>query len=177
MELNEAVTSRRTIRAYKDVKVSEEKIKELVAFAQNAPSWKNSQTARYYAALSEEKHALVREALPAFNQTRSQNATLVAVAFQKGVSGFDTEKNVPANECGDEWGAYDLGLANMLFMLKARELNLDTLIMGIRDGKKIKEALSIPENQEVMAVIAVGERDQEPAMPPRKPLDEILTVL
>ena len=177
MELNEAVKSRRTIRAYRQTKVSEEKIRQLAEFAQNAPSWKNSQTARFYAALSEEKRAAVKDALPAFNQTRSENAALVVVTFEKGISGFDTEKKCAVNECAEEWGAYDLGLSNMLFLLKARELNLDTLIMGIRDSQKIRKALNIPLSQEIMAVIAVGERDQEPQMPPRKPVEEILTVL
>ncbi|MBO4403968.1 MAG: nitroreductase family protein [Treponema sp.] len=176
MELKEAVLSRRTIRAYEKTEIKESDVKEIIAFAQNAPSWKNSQTGRYYAALSEEKITAVKNALPAFNQERSLNAVYIVVSFKKRISGFDTQNDTAANECGDEWGAYDLGLQNMLLMLKARELGLDTLIMGLRDSQAIKKAVSIPEDEEVMAVIALGKRAQNPDMPPRKNLDEILSI-
>lgn len=79
----------------------------------------------------------------------------------------------PVNELGDKWGAYDLGLQNELLLLKARELGLDTLIMGIRDGEKLRKALDIPETQDVVSVIALGYRDINPDMPARKDIDYI----
>ena len=59
-------------------------------------------------------------------------------------------------------------------MLKAREMGFDTLIMGMRDSEKIAAELEIPENEAIMAVIALGYRAQEPVRPERKPLDDIL---
>lgn len=59
-------------------------------------------------------------------------------------------------------------------ILRARELGLDTLIMGIRDEKAIREALSIPENELLGAVIAVGYRAINPDKPKRKTVDDIL---
>jgi len=53
MELMKAVSERRSIRAFVAGEViTKEQVEELVACAQLAPSWKNSQTARYYAAVS-----------------------------------------------------------------------------------------------------------------------------
>ena len=92
-------------------------------------------------------------------------------AYEKGVSGFNAGE--PVNELGNEWGAYDLGLQNMLLCLRARELGLDTLIMGIRDGDAIRAAAHIPETEAVFAVIALGYRDQEPTARPRKAAEEI----
>ena len=89
----------------------------------------------------------------------------------KGRSGFDNLGNA-VNELGDEWGAYDLGLHNENLVLKARELGLDTLIMGIRDGEKLRELLHIPEDQQIAAVIALGYGAAEPQMPKRKELSE-----
>ena len=60
------------------------------------------------------------------------------------------------------------------FILRARELGLDTLIMGIRNEKAIREALSIPENELLGAVIAVGYRAINPDKPKRKTVDDIL---
>ena len=89
-------------------------------------------------------------------------------------AGFNRD-GVAENELGDEWGAYDLGLQNANLILKARELGLDTLIMGIRDGEALRKELNIPESQEVVSVISVGYRDIEPAMPKRKEMEQIAT--
>ena len=46
--------------------------------------------------------------------------------------------------------------------------------MGIRDAAAIREKLGIPENEEIMSVIAVGKRKTEPSLRPRKELDEVV---
>ena len=79
---------------------------------------------------------------------------LIVTTFVKGLVGFDNDGN-PVNEAGDGWGYYDLGLQNENLLLKATELGLDTLVMGIRDGKAIREMLNIPETENVVAVIAI----------------------
>ena len=49
MEFNQTVMARRSLRAYEEGKTVEKaQIEELIRFAQMAPSWKNSQTGRYY---------------------------------------------------------------------------------------------------------------------------------
>lgn len=178
MEFNELLNSRRSIRAYKaDTTVSKEVVLDIIATAQKAPSWKNSQTGRYYVVMSPDKLAKVKAScLPEFNQKNSANApVLIVTAFEKSISGFDTEKN-PVNEIGEEWGAYDLGLQNQLLLLKAREYGLDTLIMGIRNAESLRDELSIPDTQEVVSVIALGYRDIEPTMPKRKETEEIVKI-
>ncbi len=174
MELNRIMEERRSIRSFAEGKtVSRENVEEILRAAAQAPTWKNSQTARSYVILSPEKMQQVREAcLPESNQRNSRNAAaLIVTTFVKGQSGFDNQGN-PANELGDQWGAYDLGLHNAYLILKARDLGLDTLIMGIRDGGKLRELLDIPQDQQVAAVIALGYRTVDPQMPKRKALEE-----
>lgn len=174
MELKESAETRRSIRAYKSRPVEREKVEEIICFLQNAPSWKNSQTGRYYIIMSPDKVSQVKEkCLPDFNRNNCKDApVLIVTAFEKAHSGFDKDKN-PVNEIGDKWGAYDLGLQNQLLMLKARELGLDTLIMGIRDGEALRSELDIPDSQEVVAVISLGYRDINPDKPKRKDISEI----
>lgn len=172
MDFQELIQKRRSIRSYSaEKKVTKEQLEEIIKAAQLAPTWKNSQTGRYYAAVSEEAIADVRKALPEFNQNSSKGAALIVTTFVKGVSGFGDGK--PANEIGDEWGAYDLGLQNAYLVLKASDLGLDTLIMGIRDADALRKTLSIPETEEVVAVIAVGYRGKDPVFGGRKELEEI----
>lgn len=173
MEFTQLVEARRSIRQFEVAAVSKEDVLAMVACAQNAPSWKNSQTGRFYAVTGEEMIAKVRdEALPEFNANSCQNAALVVTTFEKTRAGFNRE-GVADNELGDEWGAYDLGLSNMLFCLKAKELGYDTLIMGIRDGEKLRELLEIPASQEVVAVIAVGKGAITAEKPKRKATEDI----
>jgi nitroreductase len=56
----------------------------------------------------------------------------------------------------------------------ARELGYDTLIMGLRDEEALIKLFDIPNDEAVMAVIAVGKRTNTPEKPPRKEIDEIL---
>ena len=176
MDFQELLMARRSIRAYKEgVSVSEDEIKQMIAAAQQAPSWKNSQTARYYAVTSEEMLTKVKaEALPEFNAASANHAAaLIVTTFEKTRAGFNRE-GVADNELGDEWGAYDLGLQNMILVLKAKELGYDSLIMGIRDGEALRKLLGVPDSQEVVAVISVGKRVEDVEAPKRKPTEDIV---
>ena len=175
MELTKAIEDRRSIRAYKaGTTIEKDVIEELIKAAQLAPSWKNSQTARYYVVLSEEKLASVKEkCLPEFNRNNCADApALIVTTFIKNRAGFERDGS-PSTELGNEWGAYDLGLQNQNLLLKAVELGLDTLVMGIRDGKALREELSIPDDQEVVSVISVGYRNTDAEMPKRKEVEQI----
>lgn len=175
MEFNEVLKTRRSIRKYDTAKkVTKEQIEEIISSAILAPSWKNSQTARYYAAIDDEAVAKVAACLPEMNKSKSEGAALVVTTFVKNIAGFDREGN-PDNECGNGWGYYDLGLHNENMVLKAAEMGLGTLIMGIRDGEKIQEILNIPDTEQVVAVIAVGYPDVNPEMPKRKYPSDIIT--
>ena len=171
--LNEVFASRRSIRAYEPGRtISEEQVRELFAAAQNAPSWANMQPSKYYVAMSQEKHDAVLEMIGG-NKDRVVNAPVLIVStFEKGKSGFF--RGQPANDAGDFWGAYDNGLSNAYVVLKAREMGFDTLIMGMRESDKLRALFEIPEEEAVMAVIALGYRAQDPSTPQHRPLDEVV---
>ena len=176
MEFNQTVMARRSLRAYEEGKTVEKaQIEELIRFAQMAPSWKNSQTGRYYVVMSPEMLEKVRkDSLQQYNQKNSPNApALIITAFEKTRSGF-TREGVAENEVGEGWGCYDLGLQNENLVLKAKDMGLDTLIMGIRNSEKLREYLEIPASQEVVSVIAVGYGAIKPEMPVRKNVEDIV---
>jgi nitroreductase len=170
---DEVLTTRRSIRNYDATKkISETEVRELLKAAQEAPSWANQQPTKYYVAISPEKLAAVQEMVGG-NKDRIKNAPVLIVStFERGKSGFFG--NTPTNEVGDGWGAYDNGLSNCYLVLKARAMGFDTLIMGMREADKLRELFAIPENESVMAVIALGYRAGEPRKPNHRPLDEIV---
>lgn len=49
-----------------------------------------------------------------------------------------------------------ISFGNCYLILKARAMGFDTLIMGMRDADALRSLFSIPEDEAVMAVIAIG---------------------
>lgn len=170
---DEILKTRRSVRSYDPTKkISEAEVRELIRAAQNAPSWANQQPTRYYVAISPEKVKAVQELVGA-NKERIENAPVLIVStFVRGRSGFF--RGQQTNEVGDAWGAHDNGLINSYLILKARAMGFDTLIMGMRDADKLRALFQIPENETVMAVIALGYRAEEPQEPRHRDLDEIV---
>ena len=177
MKFSELVEARRSVRKYAKATISKDEMAKIVEEALNAPSWKNTETTRYYAAIGDEAKAKIwSDALPGFNAASSANAAaLVTVSFVPGESGYMGAD--PANELGEMWGAYDCGLASSYFVLAAKNHGWDTLIMGIRDTAKVKSILGIPEKEILMSVIAVGKGAQPYFKNPRKPVAEVLKVV
>ncbi|MBQ6243429.1 MAG: nitroreductase family protein [Bacteroidales bacterium] len=171
--LDELFATRRSIRSYDASKtISAEEVRTLLTAAQQAPSWANTQTSRYYVAVSPEKVAAAKECIGERNAQNVAGAPVIIVStFVKGQSGFGRGQAV--NEVGEGWGAYDNGLSNAYLILKAREMGFDTLIMGFRESDRLRALFAIPEGEEVMAVIALGYRAGEPNQPRHKSLDEI----
>ena len=171
MEFNELIKERRSVRAYCAAPTHAE-IVQILADAQMAPSWKNSQTTRWYVVESPEKHEELRQALHAVNQKKVTDAAMIVSTYVRNIAGFTNEE--PDNEVGNGWGAYDLGLHDAYLLLAAKNAGYDTVIMGLRDGQKIREILAIPEKEEILSVIAIGKRAEVPAFRPRKELEEIV---
>ena len=175
MELQEALETRRSVRQYCGGEISDESLKEMIRAAEYAPSWKNSQVTRYYVVRNEENLKKVKDTLPEFNRKNCEKAPVLIVStIILNRSGFERDGN-PSNELGNGWGCYDCGMSSMNLLLKARELGISTLVMGIRDEAAIRRIHPIPDAEAVIAVIAAGFSDAEPEMPKRKPVEEIAT--
>ncbi len=173
MELTKCMEERRSIRRYKKQPVDRDLIEQLIEAAILAPSWKNSQVSRYYAVDGDQKDQFMA-CLPEFNQNNSKDAsTIIVSTVVNGRSGFERDGSYTTH-LKDGFQYFDNGLQVQNLCLKAYELGLGSLIMGIYDEQKIREFLSIPEDEVVVAVIAVGYPDIEPAMPKRKSVEDIL---
>ena len=171
MEFKELIRTRRSVRGYAAGSVPHDDLIAILDDARMAPSWKNSQTYRAYVVESPEEIPAFGEAvLPSFNRKNTVHAAYIVTTFVKDIAGFND--GVPVDSCGNFWGAYDLGLHDAYLILAASEHGYDTLIMGLRDAALIREKLGIPENEEIMSVIAIGKRAAESPLRPRKALSE-----
>ena len=77
MEFQKLIKKRRSVRKYSaGHTIPKEDILEMIRAAQEAPSWKNSQTGRYYCLLSEEMTQQFRtDCLPSGNALKSEKCS------------------------------------------------------------------------------------------------------
>jgi len=173
MEFNDLLQRRRSVREYINKTVEEEKIREMIEAAIQAPSWKNSQVTRYYVVSGQKTLEQIKSALAEFNQKNVSGApVLIVTTIVRNRSGYERD-GTPSNELGNGWGYYDCGLQNMNLLLKASELGLSSLVMGIRDAEKIRDMLDVPENEAIVSVIGIGYSDADGVKPARKSVDDI----
>lgn len=171
---DEIIRERRSVRHYDASKdVAPEVVNQLIAAAIEAPSWKNKQTSRYHVVASPEMREKLKACLWSQNQITVKDApVLIVTTFVKGIVGFEKD-GTPSNELGDGWGIYDLGLHNALLLLKATDLGLDSIVLGLRDADAIRTLLNIPEEEVVVAVIGIGYRCEDFPRPRRKEVSDI----
>lgn len=177
MELDVCIRGRRSIRKYLDRPVSRELVLKVMEAAQFAPSWKNSQVSRYYVVDTEEKRQQLLSCLPEFNQRNVENApVLIVTCVVKERSGFERDGSYSTHlKEGVQY--FDHGLQVENLCLKAWELGLGTLIIGLYDENAIRKLLQVPNAQEIVSVIGMGYPDVEPEMPNRKRVEDIVTFI
>ena len=65
-------------------------------------------------------------------------------------------------------------MAAQTFCLAAWEYGVGSVIMGIFDAEKVAELLQLPEDEEAVALIAIGYPDETPNAPKRKTVEELV---
>ena len=172
MELQTCIEQRRSVRKYKNQSVPRELIREIIKAATFAPSWKNSQVSRYYVAEGNAKKELASY-LGEFNGRNVQDAPVLIVSTVVNKRSGFTREGEYETHLKDGFQYYACGMQSMNLCLKAYELGLATLVMGIYDEAAIRKLFDIDESQIIVAVTAVGYADGETSMPKRKSVDDI----
>ena len=178
--ISKGIKERRSTRKFTDQAVSEDDIREIVATAAYAPSWKNTQTSRYIAVVNPEKKQEIADTCVmgfAGNQRIIGEASVLIVETTVNErSGYERDGSFSTSK-GTHWQSYDAGLAGEAFCLAAWEKGLGTVIMGIFEEEKVKEVLQIPETESVSALIALGYPEEVPEAPKRKETEVLLKIV
>lgn len=162
MDTITCIKTRRSVRKFKQESISKDIIEDLVLDASYAPSWKNTQTTRYIAITDAEiKAKLAEECCAEHNRGIINGAPLlIATLIVDKRSGFERDGSYSTSR-KDCWQAFDKGLG--------------TVIMGLYDIDKAEEIIGVPEGQLLMALVAVGYPDEEPGVPKKKTVDDLLS--
>ena len=140
MDVFEAIQERKSIRAYQDTLVPREKLEKILEAARLAPSARNIEPWHFIAVTDKETKKILSKG-----------------RFAK----FLAEAPVVIVACGDkkaspDWYAVDVALAVENMILTATSEGLSTCIVGSFEEKEVKETVKVPDNFEVLLLLAVG---------------------
>ena len=156
MNLTQVIATRTSVRKFSNDAVSAAEIEALIAAACQAPSWANTQIWEYVVV---RERALIEAVVKTYSPSNpaakgSLNApALIVMCAKKLISGC---LNGQPLTVFNEWFMFDLGLACENLCLKAHDLGLGTVIVGLFEHSDVNELLAIPASHTAVAVLPIG---------------------
>ncbi len=177
MDTIQALKNRRSIRSFEPRSVDKKLMEEIVEVARFAPSWANTQIARYTVVNAQDViQNISQNGVKGFvyNQKTLENAhTVVVLSYVEGKSG-----NLKGQEATDDgakmWEAFDAGIACQTFCMAAFAKGVGSCIFGVIDQQLIADMINLPQDETVAAVIVCGYPQESPKAPRRHNVEEIL---
>lgn len=177
MTIFEAIKTRRSIRKFKDKKVSQSLIKKLINTARLAPSAYNAQSSRFIIIDDKAGKQKLKDN-NIFRQEFVYQAPLIIICCAD-TAVYPKERYEPvfsrASEIGGEVGAVrDLAIATQNLVLMATGLGLGSCYIGIINRDKLRKVFNIPKNYVLPFVIIAGYPDEKPGKLVRKNIEHYL---
>lgn len=176
MDTKSCITTRRSIRKFTNQQITHQTLEKIIELTAFSPSWKNTQIARYIAIENKNIIDEIAQKYAKFNaNVLSTCKTLIVQTFIKNRCGFERDGSFSTDR-KEGWQYYDCGISAQTFCLAAHEFGIGSVILGIFDRPELEKYLSIPEEQEIMSLIAIGypENNEIPA-PKRKDIQTLLS--
>ena len=156
MSLLEVIFKRRSIRRYKRQPIPDDVLKNILEAGRLAPSANNLQPWHFIVVTDQKlKEGLISGIWNRF----IKDAPVVIVG------------------CGDKrskWSTVDVAIALENMVIAAAAQGVGSCWIGDFDEGKVKSLLNIPNHLKVVAMITLGYPDEEPEMPSKKRLEEIV---
>jgi nitroreductase len=152
----EKIMSRRTIRKYLQKEVPEEALLKCVEAARLSPSTANLQPLKYIIVNNQK---LLKEVfstlswagyLPNYQPSDEEMPRAYIVIL--------LDKKIRQNP------GHDAGIASMSISMVAHEESLGSCILGAVDREKLRQALNIPDNLDIVLVVALGYPAENPVL-------------
>jgi len=152
MDVEQAINERRSIRSFKDKRVSHTKLEKLVAAAHLAPSARNQQPLEFVIV---DRKQLERQL---FTHTRWAGGVDWQPSEQQRPRAYILiliNKNVKTDNY-----QHDVGLAAANICLQAVEEGLATCLLGSIERQPVRDLLNVPKDKKIDVAVAVGYPDQ-----------------
>lgn len=158
MKLFEAIKTRRSIRAYTEQKIDETLLLKVLDAARIAPTAANRQNLKFVIIEGER----VKDFVPLCRDQEfvgQASHLLVCCATDKE----------------SKWKDVDVAIAVDHMTLRAHELGLGTCWIGAFHPEEVAEAINLPDEAKVVAILTIGYPAEPGTMRDRKDMDEIIS--
>lgn len=168
MEFRDVVKNRYSCKQYGPRQLAPEQLRAILEAGRLAPTAKNLQEQHVYVLRTAESLATVDAATPC----RYGAPTVLVVAFDK-----NRVFTYPGG--GRDSGAEDAAIVATHMLLAAANEGVDSCWVNFFDPEKLKAALHLPENEEILMLMDLGYAAKGAGPLPnhgaRKPLEETVT--
>ena len=164
MNVMDAIKARRSIRAYQDRLVEEEKLLQVLEAGRLAPSARNLQDWKFIVVRDKEKRQ--RLSVVAMGQPSVAQAPVVIAAC--GTTEY-------IMSCGQYTYPIDVSISIDHMSLEAIEQGLGTCWIGAFHEDQVKEILGVPDKIRVVIMLTLGYPAESPSARPRMKLEEIVS--
>ncbi len=147
-EILSEIGKRKSVYLFKNKDIQKEKIDLLIEAARWAPSSFNNQPWNYIFVHKKDKTRKNLEKALSITNSWAKKAPYLIVVFSKKQD--DTIYN------GIPYYLYDTGLSTMSLTIEAENQGLSTHHMAGWKAEKVRKTLSIPENYDIIVLIALG---------------------
>ncbi len=154
-KINPIFLNRWSPRSFQDKEIPEDVLFSVFEAARWAPSSSNQQPWRYIIARTKEDREQFHEFINPGNREWCERAPVLALLFSYKLSQNGNDNPSHAFDTGTAWG---------YLALQAMLSGLITHAMGGFDKAKAREALNVPEDYELHAVLALGYRGEKEAL-------------
>jgi len=171
MSFFDLISSRHSVRAFKEQKISNEVIEQILTAATRASSAGNLQS--YQIFVITKKDDKKRLVVAAHGQNFIENASVVFA--------FCADPANSAREYGkrgeDLYCIQDATIACSYAQLATHSLGFASVWVGSFDEHEVARILNLPSSLRVVAMLVVGVPAEKPEITPRRPLSEVIHTL
>ena len=155
----EVIKLRRSVRDFSDREIEQEKLDLILESARLAPSASNTQDWFFYVVKSKEPREKIAASEPLMANQFLRKAPVVIVGCEKlsgivGAAAGAVLKTVGARHSG--WGDVDVAIAMEHMVLTATDIGIGSCWVWIFDERRVSRILDIPEDQRIIALLALG---------------------
>lgn len=176
MEFSKMITQRQSCRTFDKTKeISKEDIDLILTAGWLSPSAKNVQPWRFYAAAGQKKESVVKACQDlGMNSFLNDASLMVVIVKQK-----PTAVSAVTQRVYKDFRPYDIGIAVANMTMQAKDLGIESCIIGwINDGKMC-EAIGVDKKEDIALAIGFGYpvENYQLRTKKRKPKEDVIKYL
>jgi len=168
MEFFDVVKARRSIRAFTDAPLEQEKLQQILEAVNFAPSAGNLQAYEIYLVTRVEQKAALAQAALAQDFVAQAPVVLVFCTHPQRSLGRYGARGVKL------YSLQDATIACTFAMLAVTALGLSAVWVGAFDDAEVHRVIGAPENIQPVAILPIGYAAEKPRLGPRRKLKDLV---